>query len=304
MKFLFSGARFSVDGIMPERALLKLRRANIELYDVQKTRQNKLLFTVKKKDIEKVFAIYPNVCYNGNGDSPYVVRKIKTVGWLKWQLFLKKRVGFLLGGLLFLAVVFWADSLVFEIELVGDISYQREVYTILDEFGIKPFSVYRSNHEDVICSKLLSLDKVEYCSIKKSGARVQVEIRLSPFAIENVSKESMVAKHTGILRSISVLKGTLLVEKGAKISEGDLLVGNYFTTEAGGQVCVEPIARACIACTYEGIIHAATEEEALAQAYLEIGIFDGVSIEKKELAVIENGYFVQIDYTVVEKINL
>ena len=163
---------------------------------------------------------------------------------------------------------------------------------------------YPKGKEDWDCAQLLAISDVEYCSIKKSGARVQVEIRLSPFAIENVSKESMVAKHTGILRSISVLKGTLLVEKGAKISEGDLLVGNYFTTEAGGQVCVEPIARACIACTYEGIIHAATEEEAFARAYLSVSSaytrLYASAIEKTG----ENAFCVRLEYEAVQTLNM
>ena len=56
--------RLQIEGIMPERALLRLRRAQIPLYNVKKIAKNRILFRVKRKDVEKIFAIYPNICYN------------------------------------------------------------------------------------------------------------------------------------------------------------------------------------------------------------------------------------------------
>ena len=56
--------RMIIEGLMPERALLRLRRAQIPIYNLKKIKKNQILFTVKRKDVEKVFAIYPNLCYN------------------------------------------------------------------------------------------------------------------------------------------------------------------------------------------------------------------------------------------------
>ena len=54
-----------LEGLMPERALLRLRRAGIAVYNVQKIKKNRIVFLIKKKDSEKVFAIYPKMCYSG-----------------------------------------------------------------------------------------------------------------------------------------------------------------------------------------------------------------------------------------------
>ena len=58
--------RLKIQGNMPERALLRLRRAEIPLYEVKKSQKNAILVSVKRKDVQKVFAIYPNLCYNEN----------------------------------------------------------------------------------------------------------------------------------------------------------------------------------------------------------------------------------------------
>ena len=64
MSLCFWRERVLLEGWMPERALLRLRRAQIPLYNVKKIAKNRILFRVKRKDVEKIFAIYPNICYN------------------------------------------------------------------------------------------------------------------------------------------------------------------------------------------------------------------------------------------------
>ena len=101
MPFTLLYRRVEIQGLMPERALLKLRRAGVEVFSLTKPEKNRVVFSVKKKDIEKFFAIYTKVCYNRNGNSPYSVRDVGGIGVEKHLDFLKKRVGLLLGGLLF-----------------------------------------------------------------------------------------------------------------------------------------------------------------------------------------------------------
>ena len=80
MPFFQSRDRFLVEGLMPQRALLRLKRAKIDLYHVKKIEKNQILFSVSQKDSEKVFAIYPNVCYNISVYSPFTVKKIGVEG--------------------------------------------------------------------------------------------------------------------------------------------------------------------------------------------------------------------------------
>ena len=296
--------RFLVEGIMPERALLRLQRAGICIYNAKKVQKNQILFTVSRKDSEKVFAIYPNMWYNINAYAPFKVTKVGAVGLAKCAEMAKNRVGLWLGGLLFLSILTFADGFVFGVEFVGSPVYQREIYIALEAGGIKPFGRYKTGNEDVICSKILALDGVEYCSVQKHGLWARVELRYDPFVYYTADKESMQAKHTGILQSLTVLKGTAVKKIGDEICQGDVLAENAFYLEDGGQVRVEVIAMARIACIFQQEIQAATAEEAFALAYLQLDLSDKDKIVSKEI-VGENGlYTVKIGYIVIETINL
>ena len=134
--------QFRLTGLMPERALLRLRRAGIAVYQVKKVEKNQILFCVKRKDSEKVFAINPSVCYNNNGYTPYTAQKIKALGLAKVSERLKNRVGLLLGVLLFCTATLYADAFVLGVEFIGSEIYAREVYAVLIEQGITPFARY------------------------------------------------------------------------------------------------------------------------------------------------------------------
>lgn len=296
--------RILIEGIMPERALLRLKRAGIAVYHVKKPQKNQILFRVKKKDSEKVFAIYPDVCYNKGAYTPYKAQKLPAVGLARQAQRLKNRVGLALGGMLFCACTLFADSLVLGVRLVGTEIYTREAYVALEEFGIKPFAKYRSGNEDKISAKLLALDGVEYCSVKKSGLRVVVEMRLSDFFTPTVQTGDMTATWSGTVLSITALRGTPLKKAGDTVAAGEPLVGGYFLKEDGTRIDVAPVARARIACTYAETWTAEDEEEAFAQAYLCLGLSERDEITQKTVEKSEEGFLVTIKYTVVQTWNM
>ncbi len=302
---LFSAVKesFSVEGIMPERALLRLKRAGIPVYDARKIEKTKLLFRVKRKDIEKVFAIYPKVCYNGSNQSPYEVTHLGSVGVGKGFDFLKNRAGVLLGALAFCALTLAADNLVLGVEFVGSKVYAREILQALEENGVKKYAFYPEGKEDIVTARTLSLSGVEFCSVRKVGHWVRVETHIDPFTTKRLQKESLTATYSGEIRSITVLRGTALKKVGDSVQAGESLVGNWFETEDGEQVRVEPIARVQIACVYEGFFEGASEEDAFAEAYLLLALSDGDEITEKKITKTEEGVFVEISYLVTQRVN-
>ena len=295
--------RFSIVGIMPERALLRIKRAGICVYNAKKIQKNQILFSVSKKDSEKVFAIYPNVCYNKNGTAPYTAKHIGSVGLGKYLAFAAQRTGFLLGALAFLGGTLYLDSFVFGVDFIGSAVYAREARATLKEFGITPFSRYQSGNEDLICSKLLSLDGVEFCSVKKNGLRVRVEMRLGEYGTRKLQSGNLYAAHTGEVVAITALRGTPLKAKGDSVQAGEPLVGGWFTKGEGEQVRIEPIARASIACAYEAEIDADSQEKAFATAYLALALDENATVQKTQITQMETGFLVRIEYIAIESIN-
>ena len=298
--------RLYIEGLMPERALLRLRRAEIPLFDIKKIDAKTLRISVEKKDVEKVFAIYPNLCYNKTADrlsSAFTARLAPKTGLTAWLDKIKKRVGLLLGALLFVFITAFADGFIFGVEFVGTDVYVRETYMALQELNLRTFAPYKRGKEDMLCAKLLAIDGVEFCSVQKKGFRLVVEIRTAPFAKENTQSGKLYANHSGKVVSLSVLRGTALIKIGDFVNAGEPLVGDWFSTEDGGQVRVQAIARVGISCAYEGEIVSPTAEEAFATAYLAIGATDGVQIKQREITATERGFLVKISYDVVQSIN-
>ena len=294
--------KMAIEGVMPERALLKLRRAQIDVFDVKKIQKNRLIFTVAQKDVQKVFAIYPNVCYNKSGYTSYTAESVGAVGIAKYLAFATKRVGFILGALVFLGGTLAVDDYVFGVEFIGSDVYAREARIALAEYGVKPFAKYPSGKEDLICSKLLSLDGVEFCSVKKNGLRVRVEMRIGEYGKAQLQEGNLIARHTGEIIAVTVLRGTLLKAKGERVETGETLVGGWFLN-GEEQVRVQPIARASIACVYEKEYFTQTKESAFAEAYLSLALGEGDSITKTLVEKSDNGYLVRIEYIAIESIN-
>ena len=302
---LFDGVkeRILLQGIMPERALLRLKRAGIGVYNAKKVEKNQILLCVKRKDIRKVFAIYPNVCYNKNAQSAYTATLKGSVGLGKAIAAIEKRVGLALGFLACMSLTLACQPLVFRVEIKGEQGYTREVLAILEETGIKPFAPYKAGQEDLISAKLLALNGVEYASVKKYGHRVAVEVQTSPFLENKIQTGGMQAARTGKMIAMTVLRGTPLKKIGDEVLLGETLVGDWFSTEDGGQVRVEIIARVCIACVYACEVEAESEEEAFAKAYLALALTPTDELTAKRIEERENSYFVTLEYTAVQTMN-
>lgn len=293
---------FYIEGLMPERALLKLRRAGIPVYDVRKTNEKTLYIRVEKRDAERVFSIYPTA-QSAGAESSFRTRRAPKKGLARWASCLKKRIGLLLGGLLFIGASVFLDGFVFGVDFVGTDAYARETYAALREANIRTFAPYRGGQEDMICAKLLSIDGVEFCSVKKKGMRLVVEIRTAPFAKAEFQNGPLYSAHTGKILSITVLRGTALKGKDEFVAAGEPLVGDWFLTEDGGQVRVQALARVRMACVYEREISAESAEEAFAAAYLSIGVSDAVTLKNSEITATEKGFAVKLSYEVVQTIN-
>ena len=176
--------RILIEGMMPYRALNRLKREGICLKNVKKCKKTQIVCSVDAKDVEKVFAIYPNMCYNGDRYTAYTIRIMPPARWQKSLLLLKKRVGIWLGCVLFLLLTAYSDRYVLRISVIGDGGYNEAVTGILQQHGVGQFQRYPADDVDLLTAEILRLKGVGFCSIKKVGSTLLVEVRTSPFATE------------------------------------------------------------------------------------------------------------------------
>ena len=297
--------KLSVEGILPERALLRLKRAGICVKNAKKVKKTQILFRVSPKDSQKVFAIYPKVCYNGYEQSSYRIARVGEEPLLRVFRALRKRAGILIGAGICLPLSFLADGYVFAVDVVGAECYRREVLQTLNECGIDLFSVYDGSKADAVCAKLLALDGVGFCSVQKKGGRVTVRLVKQPFKNPTLQSGGLVSPQSGKVKSLTVLRGTPLKKAGDSVQAGETLVADYLLagTDGNQKVAAAAIARACIACTYEAQIEATDAQSAFAEAYLSIGLSPQGEITAFETAATGQGFWVRIDYEETVTIN-
>ena len=308
MELFVLKSRFLLQGVMPERALLRLKRAQITIYSVQKIKKNQLVFSVKNKDVDKVYTLYPKASARADTYTPYTITPLRAVGMGKLIETAKKRVGLLLGILLFLGTCFFADRMVFGVEIIGAKEYRRETLIALEEKGIRPFATYKKGKEDSICSNILAQSGVEFCSVKKQGLWVRVEIRKGNFEKTRVVEGDMKCARRGEIVSLTALSGTPLKTVGDTVYQGESLVGAWFLKQkpdgSEEKVPTQVIARALIRCNYVAQIQADDKESAFAVAYLSLGLDEQDEIESYHVEETGDVYEVQIRYTVVQRFNV
>ena len=282
-------------GVCPERALSRMARSGITLFDVQKKDASTLHFFVKKADEKKVFALYPHVGY-GQKNYAYATRRLPSKGGLKVIEKLKNRLGILLGAIAFVAVTQAGEGYVWKVDLDAPKVYSAQIKEVLEKYGIKQYARYQKGKEDLICSALLSLDGVSYCSVKKSGAVLYVALKTNSFVVPEKEKDFL-AERQGRLQKLVVLRGTPLLKEGEEVTLQTRLVEGALYTAEGKREEVKIIAYAEIACVYAGTYECESEEEAFAKAYLEGALTEqNARVQAREIKRIGNNYQVTISY--------
>jgi hypothetical protein len=225
-----------------------------------------------------------------------------------WEFF-KKRWGVFIGIAVFFGITAYFQNYALRIEIVGTDCYKREIFAALEQGGVAVGKPYKTDDIDKICSEILALDGVGYCSVKKRGTVVTVEVRFDPFSKRKIENSPLTSAHTGVIEELTTLRGEPLKKVGQQVLVGEPIVANYMLVgdpfgENFKQVAVAPIARARIACVYESEVQAEDEEQAFLKGLLEIrlstlGEIKGKSVEKQE----NGAYKVRIEYTEIQTIN-
>lgn len=293
--------RLVLEGITPERALTRLAKSGICVYHAKKIKKNQILLSVEPKDSRKVFAIYPNLCYNISVYSAYKTRKAGENRALSLLRRLLRRPGAIVGAVLLFLVPALSDGLVLRVNVVGATEYRMEVLDALQSYGVKKFSAYPNGREKKIAARLLTLDGVSYCAVEKSGTAVTVELRTDGFSVAKPQTGDLKAARGGVIKTLSVLGGTAETTVGAKVNAGDTLVGAYRQLSETERVAVTAMARVTIECEYAAEIPASDEKSALAAAILEIGV--EAEIFFRTLTPTENGFFVTLGYAYTQSMN-
>ena len=294
-----------LDTLTPPRALTKLARGGVAVYCVEKINTGKLRMRVKCKDLQKIFAIFPQSCYT--------VRVVGAAGLKKYVDAAYKRLALVLSALLFLGVCFASELFVFRIRFEGSGShYGREALPILASAGIGIFSVYSAKKGEEAERLLMDLPSVSFCSVEKEGLVVTVTLEENAEIPVTEREKQFLSPADGVVEDLTVIRGSALVAEGEKVRKGQSLVSGAVTVGEGENAVVRqtfPVARLSLVVTIEReYVSAEESEDALERAYASALLFaEGEVLEKSAHVTVREGafvYTVKIAYRLIASVNM
>lgn len=279
-----------------ETALKKLKNANVGVYNCKKEGA-KFIFSIKDKDVKKVFAIFSKPCYN-----------ISVQNSRRKNLFSRAvaRAGLLAGSVMFLLIAVIANSFIFRIEVSGSGSYlSSDVRRIIYEQGFSEFKAYRSFDAASAEGKILSLPSVTFCNIEKHGSVLVVDVQVDEELNETADKKPLVSDRDGVVKNIVAICGTAAVETGYSVKSGDTLIYAYTVVGEDRADCIA-VGYAEIECRGSYEYFAAAESDAeLKAAYSKANLYaENIVSRTHTVQPCDNGINYVIEFTYLHKLSI
>lgn len=260
-----------IEGIGAARAVEKIVRGGVPVL-AARVQKKGVTVRVDGKHREKVFAILRGSCYNG--------KNVRFAGLLRLVRLGMARIGLIAGALVFAGLVLFFQGRVLRIEVVGSGAYyEAEVLRTLAGEGTKLFSPPPADRAR-ITAEILSLPRVSFCALSHEGGVLTVRVEVSDEALP-LAGGCLYAPADGVIESLTVLAGTACAAVGDSVSQGDAIVRSV-TLVGEEELPVTVIASVTVRYAVDAE-YAGSEQQALAQAYLEHGAIEELHTQRTEV---------------------
>lgn len=218
IKYFLGFVEFSVSGDFPERFLNQLAANRVTFWDI-KRQDKKLYLKILLKDYKKLHKI--------KGKNRITTRVVARHGFPFTFKKYRLRSGFAVGFILYFAMLFYMQSFVWNINVVGNERLStEEVLSACRELGLKEGTPLGSVDAEQLRTKIaLTLPDIAWASVNIEGATATVNISEAlPTEKSDKSPCNLVAARDGIIEQIEVTEGTVVCKVGQTVRAGDLLV--------------------------------------------------------------------------------
>lgn len=161
----------------------------------------------------------------------YDISYIKTVGMIKYVLFLSKQYLNMIGVICFLVTVIGCSYFIFDIEIIGTMPrVNQQMIKDLKKEHVDIFSSLKSYerlNEILTDMKTTYKNDVEYINVYQVGSVFHIEYtKRKQDQLEKAQYQNLYAKKDGLIASFDVDSGLIQVKKNDYVKKGDLLVEN------------------------------------------------------------------------------
>ena len=237
---------FSIDGNFPERIINMISSRNILIWNIEKKDGTIHIYTIAKnyKEISKLAKKI--------GLKTRVIERIGIYFFIKRY---KKRMGILVGLIMFISILLFMQNFVWTINIFGNQNISSEyIYEKSQQLGLKkgafiPYLDFKQIQKDL----MVKLENISWLSINNRGTNIDIEIREGvekPYIEdENPSPKNIIALKDGKILEMNIFKGDKVLNIGDYVLEGDLIVSgmykdkyeNEFIVSSSGNVIAETL---------------------------------------------------------------
>lgn len=210
-----------VSGPYPERFLNICARSGVAFWRLKRTPEGDYIARVRRQGLAPLTNLAERALCT--------VKVERSVGMPFFLMRFVHRYAFIIGMILCVAAV-WTTSLrLWEFEVVGcETLSEAEVLSTLEELGVGVGTLRSDVDVDLLETEmLLKMRELRWFTINMTGSHATVELRERapvPDMLDRSAPSNVVASRAGVIESIVALEGDPLVQPGATVQEGELLI--------------------------------------------------------------------------------
>lgn len=257
IKNFFQGTiSVEVTGRLLSPLLNQLNRSGIYLWDVRKTSDETIQFTLNLRDFR-----YFRACLKKT-NCKFTIKHKSGIPFFNWRL--RKRYMFVAGFLFFLLFIWTMTGFIWDIEVRDQhgkqLTYEAEtvIREQLVEIGVAEGTWKRNiPDKDMIQSQLREQLQNEYVWIGTEVQGTKLKITAVPIAKAKTDEKSvpsnLVARKQAMIHRILVYEGVAYVKPGQKVSANQILIsGSLYEDEQGGKkIAAEGVVEGIVWYTVE-----------------------------------------------------
>ncbi|MBO4594264.1 MAG: sporulation protein YqfD [Clostridia bacterium] len=198
-------------------------KKGLALFNVRKTGEKVVCFSIKYRDNKKFFAITKELCYNN-------ITKEKDRGLFYPFLYLLKNFGILIGAIVFILTTIVSNDFIYSIEYSGSgEALKTGISEYLSSVGVEKFTRFSSFDFEKLEDEIVAANpEVSFAGIKKEGNVLKIRLE-SAVSERNIIKRrsALYSDADGVIEYVKVYGGTAVLGAGDRVKKGDLIVGGY-----------------------------------------------------------------------------
>ncbi len=238
LELLAGGVRLYADGENSDALVSFLSERNIYFRASSADGENGIYVRISPRILKNIASSLDK--------SGIIVYIINIYGFNRLLSKYRARPGIAIGAVLFFAILWLSTLFVWRVDAFGCVTVSREqLRAEMSEMGISPGCRISDIDRNDISNRFLSLHpEFSWVAVNINGTTVSLSVKetLSPPPETDRQAPLLVAKHDGIVTSVSVFEGCAVVKAGTVVKKGDVLISGYISG-SGSQITDKPPLR-------------------------------------------------------------